>query len=275
MRRFLRRGEPLRALVSVVISLLFLFPIYITLCTSLDTPAHVFMFPPHLTLDFNWSVWRRAWGLYNWVQYFFNTVAIALTTIAIALTTTVLAAYALSFVRFRGQDVVFATILVVLMIPGETFLIPNFVIMAKLHLIDTRLAQVLPYGASAFGIFLLRQFFLSLPKDYMEAAKMDGCGHLRFLWSIAIPLCRPVLITLALYIFIGTWNSLLWPLMVAQNPGVQPIELALATFLTSNSSDWQGLSAAAMFATLPIIVIFLFLQKYIIQGVSRGDGIRF
>ncbi|MCY0902774.1 MAG: ABC transporter permease subunit, partial [Firmicutes bacterium] len=99
--------------------------------------------------------------------------------------------------------------------------------------------------------------------------------HLRFLWLIAIPLCRPVLITLALYIFIGTWNSLIWPLMVAQNPSVQPIELALANFLTSNSSDWQGLSAASMFATLPIIVLFLFLQRHIIRGVSRGEGIRF
>jgi len=275
MHLILKRFGVFRTVAAVVIGLLFLFPIYITLCTSLDTPAHVFTFPPHLTLDFNWSVWVKAWHLYNWLQFFFNTVTIALVTIAIALTTSILAAYALSFIRFRGQEVVFATILVVLMIPGETFLIPNFVIMANLHLVDTLTAQILPYGASAFGIFLLRQFFLSLPRDYMEAAKIDGCGHLRFLWSIAIPLCRPVLITLALYIFIGTWNSLIWPLMVAQNPSVQPIELALANFLTSNSSDWQGLSAASMFATLPIIVIFLFLQRYIIQGVSRGDGIRF
>lgn len=274
MTRAARRLKTLRAAVGAVVGLLFVFPIYITLCTSLDTPAHVFTYPPHLWLDFDWSSWVQAWKLYNWLRFFFNTIAIALCTIAIALTTSVLAAYALSFIRFRGQEIVFATILVVLMIPSETFLIPNFVIMANLHLVDTLAAQILPYGASVFGIFLLRQFFLSLPRDYFEAARVDGCGHVRFLWSVALPMCRPVLITLALYIFIGTWNSLIWPLMVAQNPSVQPIELALATFLTSNSSDWQGLSAASMFATLPIIVIFLFLERYIIRGISRGDGIR-
>ncbi len=271
----LRLVRLIRAIFAVIVGLLFLVPIYITLTTSLDTPAHVFTFPPHLWLDFNWSVWVRTWHMYNWPLYMFNTIVIAISTIAIALATAVLAAYALTFVQFRGQTVVFSLVLLVLMIPSETFLIPNFVIMAKLHLVDTRIAQVLPYGATAFGIFLLRQFFLTLPKDYFEAAKIDGCGHLRFLWSIAIPLCRSVLVTIALYIFIGTWNSLIWPLMVTQSPRVQPIELALATYLTSDSSDWQGLSAAAMFATIPMVVLFLVFQRQIVRGISRGEGIRF
>lgn len=264
-----------RSVVAVALGLVFLLPIYVTLTTSLDTGADVFTVPPHLLLDFNWSVWAHTWAMFRWARYITNTVVIALSTIVIALSTAILAAYALSFLKFRGRDAVFALILLVLMIPNETFLIPNFVIMAKLHLVDTRIAQVLPYGATAFGMFLLRQFFLTLPRDYFEAARMDGSGHLRFLWSIALPLCRPALFTIALYIFIGTWNSLVWPLMVTQSPRVQPIEMALATYLTSNSSDWQGLSAAAMFATIPVIILFLVFQRHIIRGISRGEGIRF
>ncbi|WP_157071265.1 carbohydrate ABC transporter permease [Alicyclobacillus acidiphilus] len=265
----------LRGVIALAIGLVFLLPIYITLTTSLDTPAHVFTYPPHFLLDFNWSVWVQTWKENDWLLYILNTVVIAVGTIAIAIVTTVLAAYALSFIPFRGQAVVFSLILLVLMIPSETFLIPNFVTMAKLHLVDTRLAQILPYGATAFGIFLLRQFFLSLPRDYWEAARMDGCGHLRFLWSIAVPLCRPVLFVIVLDIFIGCWNSLLWPLMVTNSPKSQPIEAALAQYLTQNSSDWQGLSAAAMFATIPMIILYIIFQRHIVRGISRGEGIRF
>lgn len=263
-----------RAIIAVLIGLSFLIPLYITLVTSLDTAAHVFTFPPHLTLDFNWHVYQKTWGMFHWLVYFRNTVIIAIATILLALTTTILAAYAFSFLNFRGKNILFTLVLLVLMIPSEAHLIPNFVIMAKLGLVDTITAQVIPYGASAFGIFLLRQTFQSIPKAYWEAARMDGCGHLRFLWSVAIPLSRQTLFTIALYIFIGCWNSLIWPLMVTQSPGVQPVELALSTFLTTNSSDWQGLSAAAVFTTLPIIIVYLLLQKYIIWGISRGEGIK-
>lgn len=265
----------LRVFVSLLVGLGFMLPLYFTLTTSLDTPAHVFTFPPHLMLDFNWDVYRQAWGMFHWLVYFRNTVVIAILTIVLALATTILAAYAFSFIHFRGRNLVFTLVLLVLMIPSETHLIPNFVIMAKMGLVDTIAAQVLPYGATAFGIFLLRQSFQTIPRDYWEAARVDGCGHFRFMRSIAVPLSRETLITIALYIFIGCWNSLIWPLMVTQSVGVQPIELALTTFLTTNSSDWQGLSAASIFSTLPIIVIYVILQKYVIWGISRGEGVRF
>lgn len=269
-----RVSRVLQGVVALLVGLLFIVPIYITLTTSLDTPAHVFVYPPHFLLDFNWQVWVHTWQGNDWLRYTVNTVVVAVGTIAVALVTTVSAAYALSILRFPGQAVVFSLILLVLMIPKETFLIPNFVTMARLHLIDTRLAQILPYGTTAFGIFLLRQFLLSLPRDYWEAALLDGCGHLRYLWFIAVPLCRPVLFVIMLDIFIGSWNSLLWPLMVTTSPRAQPIEAALAQYLTQNSSDWQGLSAAAMFATLPMVLLYVLFQRQIIRGISRGDGIR-
>ena len=270
----LRLGRNLQAVFALCIGLSFLLPLYVSLVTSLDTRAHVFTFPPHLSLDWQWGNYSRAWHMFRWMMYFGNTLFIAGVTIALALTTSILAAYALSFIEFRGREVVFTAILLVMMIPGETQLIPNFVTLNLMHLLDTYWAQILPYGVSVFGIFLLRQFFLSLPKDYWEAARMDGCGHLRFLWSIALPLCRPILFTIALYIFIGSWNSLMWPLMVTQSHNVQPVEVALAHFLDNNSVDWRRLSAAAIFTTMPVIILFLLLQKHIIRGVSRGEGIQ-
>ncbi|KYP81300.1 carbohydrate ABC transporter permease [Ferroacidibacillus organovorans] len=263
-----------RALISLGIGLSFLFPLYIALVTSLDTKADVFQFPPHLTLDGRLGVYVRAWNMFPWMMYFGNTLFIAFVTILIALATSVLAAYALSFIEFRGREWVFSLILVVMMIPSEAHLIPNFVILAMMNLIDTYWAQILPYGASVFGIFLLRQFFLSLPKDYWDAARIDGCGHLRYLWSVALPLSRPILFTVSLYIFIGSWNSLMWPLMVTQSHNVQPVEVALAHFLDNNSVDWRRLSAASLFTTMPVILLFLLLQRYIIRGISRGEGIQ-
>ena len=273
-RRLAKTARTLpRGIAALAVALLFLAPIYITLVTSLDTTKDVFQFPPHLTFDWQWNVYARAWAMFRWLMYLGNTVLIALTTIIVALATSVLAAYALSFIEFRGREIVFFLILLVMMIPSEAQLIPNFVILSWLHLLDTYAAQILPYGASVFGVFLLRQFFLTLPKEYWEAAHLEGAGHLRFLWSIAIPLCRPVLFTIALFIFIGSWNSLMWPLMVTQSHGVQPVEVALARFLNNNSVDWRRLSAASIFTTLPVIVLFFLLQKYIIRGISRGEGI--
>lgn len=264
----------LQTTIAIAIGLAFVIPFYITVVTSLDSKGDVFMFPPHLWLDFHWGVYARAWGMFRWPMYFANTVLIAVLTIAIALVTSILAAYALSFIPFPGRGLVFSLMLVVLMIPSEAHLIPNFVTLAKFNLLDTYWAQILPYGASVFGIFLLRQFFLSLPKDYWDAARLDGAGHWRFLWAVAVPLARPVLFTVGLYIFIGCWNSLMWPLMVTQSHHVQPVELALARFLQNNSVDWRRLSAAAVFTTLPVILVFMFLQKYIVRGISRGEGVR-
>lgn len=266
-------GQFLRAAAAIAIGLSFLLPIYITLVTSLDRPQHVFVYPPHLTLDWNFSVWAQTWRGNTWLLAITNTVVIAAATIAIALATTVLCAYALVYIPFRGKGVVWTALLAVLMIPEQALLIPNFVTMAKLHLVDTRIAQIIPYGASIFGVFLLRQHMLTLPREYHDAAKMDGCGHLAFLWRVVLPLSKPVLFTIALYIFIGCWNSLIWPLMVTSSPRVQPIEVLLSTFLTQDSSNWQGLSAAAMFATLPMVLLFALFRKPILRGISKSSGI--
>lgn len=259
---------------SVLVALVFLFPLYIALVTSLDRASHVFVFPPHLTIDWNFSPYARVWHMARWPMYFGNTLFITLTTIVIALATSITAAYALSFFRFKGRNAVFVALLVVLMVPAEALLIPNYVILHMMNLLNTYWAQILPYGGSVFGVFLLRQFFLTLPSSYWDAARMDGAGHLRFLWSIALPLARPTLYTIALYIFIGSWNSFQWPLIVTTSHHVQPIEVEVSRLMMGHSVDWRRLSAAGIMVTLPLVALFLFVQKHIIRGISRGEGIQ-
>jgi multiple sugar transport system permease protein len=256
------------------VALIFLVPLYIALVTSLDTRADVFSFPTHLLLDFDFSPYARVWGMARWPMYFLNTAFITGTTIVLALATSVLAAYALSFLRFGFRERLFVLILLVLMIPAEALLIPNYVVLHLLGLLNTYWAQILPYGVSVFGIFLLRQFFLSLPSSYWDAARIDGCGHLRFLWSVALPLAAPTLFTIALYIFIGSWNSFQWPLIVTTSHHVQPIEVAVARLTQAHSVDWRRLSAAGLMATLPLILVYALVQKQIIRGISRGEGLQ-
>lgn len=262
----------LRGAGALIIGLLFLAPLYIALVTSFDKAAHVFMFPPHLTIDWDFNSYIRMWHMARWPMYFANTLFITLTTIAIALTTSILAAYALSILKFRGRDLVFAVMLLVLMVPGEALLIPNYIILHELGLLNTYWAQILPYGGSVFGIFLLRQTFLSMPESYRDAARMDGASPLRFLWSVALPIALPTVFTIALYIFIGSWNSFQWPLIVTISHHVQPIEVAVSRMMLAHSVDWRRLTAAGIMATMPLVILFFILQKYIIRGIGRGEG---
>lgn len=263
-----------RGLVALAVALSFLFPLYIALVTSMDTPAHVFMFPPHLLPDFNFRPYVEMWHMGPWLMYFKNTVFITGTTIVIALATSVLGAYALSFFEFEGRNAVFMVALFVLMVPSEALLIPNYVILHEMNMLNTLWAQILPFGGSVFGVFLLRQFFLSLPKSYWDAARIDGASHLRFLWSVALPMAKPVLFTIGLYIGIGSWNSFQWPLIVTVSHNVQPIEVEVQRLMSSQSVEWRRLSAAGIMATMPLIVLFLFVQKYIVRGLSRGEGLQ-
>jgi multiple sugar transport system permease protein len=266
-------GDIGRGALALVAGLAFIFPLYIAIVTSLDTPADVFTFPPHLTIDWDWQPYIQVWHMARWGMYFGNTVFITAITIAIALCTSVLAAYGLSFIQFRGREVLFVIILLVLMVPAEALLIPNYVILHMMNLLNSRWAQILPYGGSVFGIFLLRQFFLSLPQSYRDAARIDGAGHLRFLWSVALPLAKPTLITIALYIAIGSWNAFQWPLIVTVSHNVQPIEVAVSRLMSAHSTDWRRISAAGVMTTMPLVIVFLFVQRYIIRGVRRGEGV--
>jgi multiple sugar transport system permease protein len=161
----------------------------------------------------------------------------------------------------------------VLIIPDEVILIPQYIILGDLNWLNTYQSEVIPFGASAFGIFLLRQFFLSLPPELWDAAQMDGCSRTRYVLGIAAPMALPALITVGLYTFMGMWNQFLYPLVVAGlNPDVQPLQVGLSVFQGAHSVEWSQLAAASVFTTLPILVIFLVLQRQLVEGVASASG---
>jgi len=259
-------------LLAAVIGILFAFPFYWVIVTSFATTNRVYQFPPDFLPGTEVHNYSRAWGEATWVRFFANTLFIAGVTVALVLVTSLLAGFALGVTRFRGRELVLFLVLSILMIPKVVLLIPDYVVLSRLHWLDTYWAQIVPWGASVFGIFLLRQFFRSLPNELVEAAELDGATQLQFLRTIAAPLARPALITIGLYVFIASWNSFLWPFIMTSSPKVQPIEVGLSTFFGTNGTDWTGLSAAVVFTTLPVMIVFMFAQRRLVEGASATTG---
>jgi multiple sugar transport system permease protein len=214
-----------------------------------------------------------AWRAANWVKYFLNTAYIAGATTLLVLATSLLAGYAFATMRFPGKRVALGLIFSSLIMPAVVAIIPDFFIIRYLGWYNTYEAQIVPWGASTFGIFLLMQFFRTMPPELWDAARMDGCSRLRYLWSIGVPLSAPSLATIALFTFLGSYNSLLWPLVMTSSngtdPGVQPIEVGVYSFIGLNGTAYNLLCAATVFTTLPVVVLFLALQRTFVRGVMR------
>ncbi len=263
-------------LFLIVLAVLVAFPFYWMVTTAFKSFFEATQFPPTLVpQQWHFENFPAAWAAAPWGRYFANTLLIAAVVTVGELVTAVLAAYAFARMRFRGKGVIFVLFLATLMIPGEATLIPNFVLMSRryLNLYDTYWAQILPFLATAFSIFLLRQFFLSVPNELQDAARMDGAGHLRFLWSVVLPISVPALVTVALITFLGAYNSFLWPLIVTSSADVRPVQIGMSQFRTENGSQYHLLMAAATLVIAPVVLLYLVAQRYLIQGVARS-GIR-
>ncbi|MBI4785837.1 MAG: carbohydrate ABC transporter permease [Chloroflexi bacterium] len=226
------------------------------------------------------------------VRYFFNTIVMGLGTVLGVLTTGTLAGYAFARLRFPGREMLFKVLLATMMIPGELTLIPNYVFMvwfptpeswiattlnlpgAEAHnWIDSYYALIIPWIATVFSIFLFRQFFRGIPNELFDAALLDGATHSRFLVSVVLPLSKPVLITSALLTFLGTWNALMWPLLVTNAPEMRPIQVGLRSLITEAGTQTQLLLAGATVTIIPIIILYLFLQRWFVEGIAN-IGIR-
>jgi len=201
-------------------------------------------------------------------RWFANSAFISLTGTLLVLLVTSMAAYALSRLRFKGREAIFRVILSTLMIPAPVVLIPVFVIITRLGLFDSYAALILPGGASAFGVFLLRQFFLGIPMELEEAAFLDGATHLRIFWQIMLPLCKPALGTLAIFTFIGFWNDFAWPLIVTNDVSMRTIPVGIAILQGQYVTRYNVMMAAAVLASLPMLVAFLIFQKNITEGIA-------
>jgi len=266
-----------RVLLYAAITALFLvvvFPFYWMIVTSLQPQDAVFTVPPELWPKHpTFQNYIDAWNAAPWLRYFGNTFFVASASTLISLVTSSLAAFAFATINFKGREALFNLVLSVMMIPTATTLIPNFLIIRTLGWFDTFYALIIPFAASVFGIFLLRQYFMSTPVELWEAAQIDGASRLRYFSSIALPLAKPAIVTIAINSFLGSWTSFLWPTVMTQSQDKQLIEVALNSFLGEKGQQWSQLAAASVFTTIPIIILFFFVQRQFIEGIG-GGGIK-
>ncbi len=219
----------------------------------------------------------RAWyrpeqtsrGEVNFLTYFLVSAGTSVAATTGTLFTSALAAFAFARLVFWGKTVLFYLILATMMVPGQVLLIPNFLVLSTLGMLDTYAALVVPWLASVFTIFLMRQFFMTIPEDLWDAARIDGSGRFRYLWQIVVPLSKPVFITAGIIDFLNNWNSLLWPLIVTSSPTKRTLMVGLQNLNDEAGTEFHILMAASCFAILPIVIVFFFLQRFFIEGIAR------
>lgn len=253
---------------GVIVTLL---PFIWMISTSLKHPGAVYEMPPKLIpISFQWDNYSEIVRRVPIKTYFFNSVFVAFMVTAGTLITSILAAFAFSRLKFWGRDIIFSILLGTMMVPGEMLIAPNFVTLSKLHLINTMPALYVPWLTSVFSIFLLRQFFLTVPEELYYAAKVDGCSDFKYLVKIMVPFAKPALITIALLKIINSWNEFLWPLLMTSTPEMRTLPVGLTNFMTEAGAKYNLLMAYSSIVIIPIIIIYITLQKYIVQGVTRG-----
>ncbi len=271
----LRGRTVAKHLILAGVAILIAFPFYWMLSTAMKSFFEATTFPPTLfPQEFHFENFATAWADAPWRTFFTNTGVIMVIGTIGELVTSILAAYAFARLEFKGKGFLFLLFLATYMVPAEATVIPNFVLVTKyLHLGDTLQAQIIPFLASVFSIFLLRQHFKSIPNELHDAAKVDGAGHLRFLWTVVLPLSIPVLVTVTLITGLKFYDAFQWPLLVTNSDAVRPVQIGMAQFRTEFGAQYHLEMAAATFVIAPVVLIFLFAQRYLIQGVAR-TGIR-
>jgi multiple sugar transport system permease protein len=228
-------------------------------------------FPPAL-IPRRWTV-EHYTALFTRLQLarsVFNSAFLAVAVTAVSLLVNSMAGYAFAKYRFRGRDPLFKLLVISMVIPAQVTMLPLFLMLNKLGVINTYLGVIIPGMAGIFGIFLIRQAALAIPDSLLEAARMDGAGDLRIYWSVVLPLCKPALVTLALFTFMGTWNDFLWPLIAMTDDTMYTLPVALANLSLEHVQDTELMMAGSVLTVLPVLLVFLALQRYYIQGIMAG-----
>ena len=252
-------------------SILMILPFYWMLATSLKSGGEAIQVPP-TWLPENWlfSNYSKALEAAPFARYFINSVIVTFTSTAGELFTSILAAFAFAKLKFWGKDVLFIILLATMMVPGELMTIPNFVTLASWDMINTYWALIIPWLASVFSVFTLKQSFQSIPDQLYYAAKTDGASDWRFLWEMMVPLSKSSIIAVMILKVIGSWNSFMWPLIVTNDKALRTLPVGLQAFTTEAGTQFELLMAASTLVVVPMVVIYLFLQKYIMQGIASS-----
>ena len=273
-----------------------LFPFLWMLSTAVKTDRETAEIPPRLLpaasavlpdgasvsrLDVAKQNFATAWRGAPFGRYLFNTLIVAFAVTAGVIVTSVLAGYAFACIRFPGRRLLFILILATLMIPFEVTLLPNFLTVSRMKAalgvgalrtwwLPEYLGLILPWAAGAFSVFLMRQHFASIPTDYFDAARIDGCGHLRFLRHVGVPLAAPAIATVAIFAFLGSWNAFTWPLLVTDDQRFYVVQIGLRSFLDMEAARYNFMMAASTIVLAPMLVLYFCAQRFLVEGVTTG-----
>jgi sn-glycerol 3-phosphate transport system permease protein len=258
------------ALLSAL-ALVVLFPIYITVVNSLLKPDQITSRPPtFFPFHPQWNTYSSAWEQGHLGSYLLNSAIVTTIIVVGQLVTATLAAYAFAFLRFPFKRTLFVVFLATLMVPFEVTIITNLRTVTDLDLYDTYAGLALPFLATGFGAFLLRQAFLGVPRDLQDAAALDGYGHWRFLTRVVIPLARPAMAALAVFAFLSAWNQYLWPLLVTKDDRLRTVQIGLKALRNANVGDFNVTFAGVVIAVIPLAVLLLIFQKQLVRGLTAG-----
>ncbi len=256
-------------LILIVGAIIMVFPFIWGISTSFKEMREILSSPFNLIpRSFTLVNYRNVIKSIPIIRFFINSLIVSVTITVSQLITCSLSAYAFSRLRFPFRDGLFYILLGTMMIPQHVIMIPVYIILNFFRLIDTYAAMIVPFISGAFGTFLLRQFFITIPKELEEAAILDGCSHFGFLVRILIPLSRPILATLAIFTFMWSWNNYLWPLIVTNRIEIRTLQYGLAMFKEEGGLNWGQLMAGTTIATIPILIMFLVSQKQFIKGIT-------
>ncbi|MEQ7007083.1 carbohydrate ABC transporter permease [Actinopolymorpha sp. B17G11] len=255
----------------VLVALAFVGPFLWMISSSLKSIADIYTFPPRLLpSQWRWSNYTDAWNALPFDRFFVNSLVVSVATTVGAILTSSMAGYAFARLRFPGRDKIFLGYVATMMIPFPVLMVPLFVIMRSLSLVDTLPSLILPAIFTAWGTFLMRQFILGLPTELEEAARLDGCSYWRIYWQIILPLIRPVTATLGIFTFLWSWNEFLWPLIMINTVDNKTLPLGLLMFQTLNPgrTPWNLIMAAATFTVAPLLLMFVLGQRYYVRGIA-------
>ena len=252
--------------------LLTLFPLLWMLSASFMSNGESTIFPPHLVPHAATLAQYRALFLrLNLGRAFLSSAIVAGTVTISSVLLGSMAGYAFAKLRFGGRDQLFGFLIIAIIVPPQVGMLPLFLLMKKLHLVNSYWGAIIPSVATVFGIFLIRQFMLSIPQELLEAARLDGAGELRIYWSVVMPLARPILATLATFMFMSTWNDFMWPLIVLSDQSHYTLPVALANLSGEHVQDIELMMAGAVVTVLPVLILFIALQRYYIAGLMAGS----
>ncbi len=271
-------GKFLIHTVLIIISLLSVFPfIWLTSTSFKGINEDIFAYPPQIIpQDFTFINYIDVWQKVNFIGYFVNSMIVAALTVLLNLILSSLAAYPLAKMSFKGKKFVFFSILATIMIPFQAIMLPVYIITLKLRLIDSvnnvmgYIGLVMPFAVSAFGIFFMRQAFLKVPKEVEEAAIVDGCNVFQMFCRVVLPMVKPTLAVLAVFTFIGSWGEFLWPSILLTKDSMYTLPVGINNLQGMFSANWRFIAAGSIIATIPIIIFFLFMQRYFISGENDG-----